>query len=92
VTIEHAGLSAPVPAGPAVVELSRRARLAVTDAAALIGAATAAGWENPDGFAPGDPHAAVDAALWLWTLNSSAFPGVAVLSDGGEAAFAPPEA
>jgi hypothetical protein len=87
VTIEHTGLGAPVPAGPAVVELSRRARLSVTDAAALIAAAVAAGWQNPDGFATGDPHAAVDAALWLWTRLSSALPGVTVLSDGGEAAL-----
>lgn len=88
-SIEHTGLDAAVPAGPTVVELSRRARLAVTDAAALVTAAVEAGWENPDGFAPGDPHAAVDAALWLWTRPGSALPGVAVLSDGGEACFAP---
>ncbi|WP_213010633.1 hypothetical protein [Paractinoplanes toevensis] len=87
--IEHTGIAAPVPAGPTVVELSRRARLAVTDAALLVEAAIAAGWENPDGFDPGDPHAAVDAALWLWTRNTSTLPGVAVLSDGGEAGFAP---
>ncbi|MEU4238429.1 hypothetical protein [Actinoplanes sp. NPDC026619] len=90
--IEHTGIAAPVPVGPTVVELSRRARLAVTDASMLIEAAVDAGWENPDGFAAGDPHAAVDAALWLWTLNTSALPGVAVLSDGGEAGFAQPEA
>ncbi|GAA2632912.1 hypothetical protein [Paractinoplanes durhamensis] len=86
-TIEHTGLTAPVTFGPTVVELSRRARLAVTDAQRLVEAAVEAGWDNPDGFAAGDPHAAVDAALWLWTLNSSALPGVAVLSDGGEAGF-----
>jgi len=89
VPIEHTGLAAPVPAGPTVVELSRRARLAVTDASLLIAAAIDAGWENPDGFGRDDPHAAVDAALWLWTLQSSALPGVAVLADGGEAGFAP---
>jgi hypothetical protein len=88
VPIEHAGLAAPVPAGPTVVELSRRARLAVTDARLLFEAAVGAGWDNPDGFDAGDPHAAVDAALWLWTLRSSALPGVEVLSDGGEAGFA----
>lgn len=88
VTIEHTGLSAPVPAAPTVVELSRRARLAVTDATALVEAAVDAGWENPDGFATDDPHAAVDAALWLWTQQSSALPGVEVLTDGGEAGFA----
>lgn len=88
VTVEHTGLAAPVPAGPTVVELSRRARLSVTDAPRLIEAAIDAGWENPDGFAVDDPHAAVDAALWLWTLHSSALPGVEVLSDGGEAGFA----
>ncbi|WP_433290809.1 hypothetical protein ACQP2F_23855 [Actinoplanes sp. CA-030573] len=87
-TIEHTGLTAPVPAAPTVIELSRRARLAVTDAAALIEAAADAGWQNPDGFPADDPHAAVDAALWLWTLHSSALPGVNVLSDGGEAGFA----
>jgi hypothetical protein len=87
VTIEHSGLAAPVPAGPTVVELSRRARLTVTDAAALIEAAVDAGWDNPDDFEPGDPHAAVDAALWLWTLRSSVLPGVTVLSDGGEASL-----
>jgi hypothetical protein len=91
VTVEHTGLAAPVPTGPTVVELSRRARLEVTDAARLIGAATDAGWENPDGFAAGDPHAAVDAALWLWTQHTSALPGVRVLSDGGEAGFARPQ-
>lgn len=89
VTIEHTGLAVPVSAGPAVVELSRRARLTVTDAAALIEAAVDAGWDNPDDFEPGDPHAAVDAALWLWTLRSSALPGVTVLSDGGEATLIP---
>jgi hypothetical protein len=88
VTVEHTGLAAPVPAGPTVVELSRRVRLEVTDAARLIGAAFDAGWENPDGFAAEDPHAAVDAALWLWTAHSSVMPGVDVLSDGGEAGFA----
>ncbi|GIF22288.1 hypothetical protein BJ973_002612 [Actinoplanes tereljensis] len=87
--IEHSGVAAPVPGGPTVVELSRRARLAVTDAPLLVGAAISAGWENPDDFDPADPHAAVDAALWLWTRNTSALPGVAVLSDGGEAGFAP---
>nr|WP_296073888.1 hypothetical protein [uncultured Actinoplanes sp.] len=86
--IEHTGLDAPVAAGPTVVELSRRARLAVTDAAALVAAALQAGWDNPDRFAADDPHAAVDAALWLWTSNSSALPGVEVLADGGEATFA----
>jgi hypothetical protein len=89
VTVEHTGLAAPVPAGPTVVELSRRARLAVTDPPRLIAAALDAGWDNPDGFASDDPHAAVDAALWLWTLRSSLLPGVEVLSDGGEAGFAP---
>jgi hypothetical protein len=89
VTVEHTGLAAPVPAGPIVVELLRRARLAVTDAPLLIDAAVHAGWENPDGFATDDPHAAVDAALWLWTLHSSVLPGVEVVSDGGEAGFAP---
>jgi hypothetical protein len=87
VTIQHTGLDAPVPAGPTVVELSRRARLTVTDAFALIEAAVEAGWENPDDFDPADPHAAVDAALWLWTLRSSTLPGVTVLSDGGEASL-----
>ncbi|MEV6847574.1 hypothetical protein [Actinoplanes sp. NPDC051411] len=87
-TVEHTGRAAPVPAGATVVELSRRVRLEVTDATRLIGAAIDAGWENPDGFAIDDPHAAVDAALWLWTLHSSAMPGVDVLSDGGEAGFA----
>lgn len=87
VTVEHTGLAAPVPAGPTVVELSRRARLRVTDTARLIGAAVDAGWDNPDGFAIDDPHAAVDAALWLWTQHSSAMPGVEVVSDGGEAGF-----
>jgi hypothetical protein len=91
VTVEHTGIAAPVPAGPTVVELSRRVRLTVTDAAQLVGAAVDAGWENPDGFAIGDPHAAVDAALWLWTLQSSVLPGVEVVSDGGEAGFAEPE-
>jgi hypothetical protein len=91
VTVEHTGIASPAPAGPTVVELSRRARLAVTDAARLIGAAVDAGWENPDGFAVDDPHAAVDAALWLWTLRSSMLPGVEVLSDGGEAGFAQPD-
>jgi hypothetical protein len=89
VSIEHTGLAAPVPAGPPVVELSRRARLAVTDSQRLVEAAIDAGWDNPDGFQAGDPHAAVDAALWLWTRQSSELPGVAVLSDGGEAGFVP---
>ena len=88
-TVDHTGLDVPLPPGPAVVELSRRARLSVTDPARLVGAAVDAGWENPDRFAVDDPHAAVDAALWLWTRHSSALPGVEVLSDGGEAAFAP---
>ncbi|WP_203818968.1 hypothetical protein [Paractinoplanes ferrugineus] len=87
--IEHTGVDAPVPAGPTVVELSRRARLAVTDAQQLIEAAIDAGWDNPDGFEGADPHAAVDAALWLWTRQTSALPGVAVLADGGEAGFVP---
>jgi hypothetical protein len=87
VTIEHTGIAAPVPDGPTVVELSRRARLAVTDGPLLVQAALKAGWENPDDFDIGDPHAAVDAALFLWTAASSALPGVAVLSDGGEAGF-----
>jgi hypothetical protein len=89
VSIQHTGLSAPVPSGPAVVELSRRARLVVSDGPALVAAAVEAGWENPDGFGAADPHAAVDAALWLWTRSSSALPGVTVLSDGGEAALIP---
>jgi hypothetical protein len=88
VSIEHTGVDAPVPDGPTVVELSRRARLAVTDPPSLFEAAMDAGWENPDGFDIDDPHAAVDAALWLWTRNSTALPGVAVLADGGEAGFA----
>ncbi|NMO53985.1 hypothetical protein HH310_22735 [Actinoplanes sp. TBRC 11911] len=87
-SIEHTGVDSPVPAGQPVIELSRRTRLAVTDAPSLVAAAVSAGWENPDGFAADDPHAAVDAALWLWTLNSSALPGVSVLADGGEAGFA----
>ena len=87
-TVEHTGLAAPVPAGPTVIELSRRARLTVTDAPRLVEAAVDGGWDNPDGFAIDDPHAAVDAALWLWTLRSSVLPGVEVLSDGGEAGFA----
>jgi hypothetical protein len=87
VTVEHTGLAAPVPAGPTVVELSRRTRLTVTDAAALIEAAVDAGWDNPDDFETSDPHAAVDAALWLRTLRSSVLPGVTVLSDGGDASL-----
>jgi hypothetical protein len=91
VPIEHTGLDAPVAAGPTVVELSRRARLAVTDARALVTAAVQAGWDNPDRFAADDPHAAVDAALWLWTRNAATLPGVEVLADGGEAGFADPD-
>jgi hypothetical protein len=89
VSIEHTGVDSPAPAGQTVIELLRRTRLAVTDAQSLIGAAVNAGWANPDGFGADDPHAAVDAALWLWTRNASELPGVDVLADGGEAGFAP---
>ena len=89
VTIEHTGVDRPVPVGQTIIDLSRQARQAVTDAPALIEAAVDAGWENPDGFDADDPHAAVDAALWLWTRSSCELPGVDVLADGGEAGFAP---